>query len=240
MRDPSFHPRSALAGAGFLVLLLLLVGMRSTPRALTSEQERILSHMSLREVPDGQGGMNQTLVISAVNVQIVNGQGATETTNGVGNLIVGYDELGPLNAHTGSHNLVGGSHNGYTSHGGLVVGFDNTIAGAYASVSGGSINHASGAFASISGGILGLASGLAASIGGGKANDASGDAAAVAGGWLCRATGDVASVAGGLFNTASGSHSAVSGGEDNAAADDGSTVSGGCSQDSAGGCDHVP
>ena len=38
------------------------------------------------------GGPNE-VVITGANLRIVNGLGSTETTNGVGNLIVGYNEL---------------------------------------------------------------------------------------------------------------------------------------------------
>ena len=95
----------------------------------------------------------------AVNVQITNGIGVTNTYNGLGNLIVGYNELrnfptsdDPLLVHTGSHNLVIGSWHRYTGFGGLVAGFSNEISGNSASVSGGSYNTASGDSASVSGG----------------------------------------------------------------------------------------
>ena len=39
---------------------------------------------------------------------------------------------------TGSHNLVLGDENNYSSYGGQVAGSDNTISNGYASVSGGS------------------------------------------------------------------------------------------------------
>src|SRR5206468_11983219 len=38
------------------------------------------------------GGANE-VVITGANLRIVNGLGATETTNGLGNVIVGYNEL---------------------------------------------------------------------------------------------------------------------------------------------------
>jgi hypothetical protein len=42
------------------------------------------------------GGVNE-VVITGANLRIVNGLDDTETTNGLGNLIVGYNE--PTNAH---------------------------------------------------------------------------------------------------------------------------------------------
>ena len=90
---------------------------------------------------------NDNITFSGVNVHIVNGTGATDgTVNGLGNLIVGYNELrGDIgDDRTGSHNVVVGTINSYSSAGGLVVGFSNTISGPYSSVSGGGANTASG------------------------------------------------------------------------------------------------
>src|SRR5256885_13306260 len=42
-------------------------------------------------VPSGAGG-KPTVQFAAVNVQIVNGAGKTESVNGKGNLVLGYDE----------------------------------------------------------------------------------------------------------------------------------------------------
>src|SRR6516165_10395755 len=96
------------------------------------------------------------VVISGANLRIVNGLGATGTTNGLGNLIVGYNELGNSpnrpDVRTGSHNVVVGSQHNFSSFGGLVVGIQNEISGPYASVSGGVGNTASNTFSSVSGG----------------------------------------------------------------------------------------
>jgi hypothetical protein len=75
--------------------------------------------------------------------------------NGLGNLIVGYNEPRPegfVNFRTGSHNVVVGQQHNFSGFGGLVVGFFNEISGDFASVSGGFGNTASGAFSSVSGG----------------------------------------------------------------------------------------
>jgi hypothetical protein len=93
------------------------------------------------------------IVFSGVNVQIVNGTGSTSSANETGNLIVGYNELrGSGDNRTGSHNIVVGKQNNYSSWGGIVVGYHNDISGVYASVSGGRDNTASGDFSSVSGG----------------------------------------------------------------------------------------
>jgi hypothetical protein len=79
--------------------------------------------------------------------------GATDTTNGLGNLIVGYNEPreGEENIRTGSHHVVVGKQHQFSSVGGLVVGLQNEIRGAFASVSGGVHNTAAGEHASIGG-----------------------------------------------------------------------------------------
>jgi hypothetical protein len=90
--------------------------------------------------------------ITGANLNIRNGAGATDTTNGLGNLIVGYNEVVPGFTRTGSHNIVGGVQNDWTSFGGLVVGRGNRITGRFATVTGGQASQAGGESSSISGG----------------------------------------------------------------------------------------
>jgi hypothetical protein len=61
------------------------------------------------------GGPNE-VVITGANLRIVNGLGATDTTNGLGNLIVGYhEERGFGDTRTGSHNVVVGRQHNFSS-----------------------------------------------------------------------------------------------------------------------------
>jgi hypothetical protein len=94
------------------------------------------------------------LLITGANLRLLNGLGSTDTTNGLGNLIVGYNEPreGEENIRTGSHNVVVGKQHQFSSFGGLVVGLQNEIRGAFAAVSGGVRNTAAGEHAAISGG----------------------------------------------------------------------------------------
>ena len=69
-----------------------------------------------------------------------------------GNLIIGYDEGDDKDMKTGSHNIVVGRDHSYTSYGGLVVGYNNSIIGQYSSVTGGHSNSAEARTASVSGG----------------------------------------------------------------------------------------
>ncbi len=164
MKRLAFQPASALAGAAFLGLFGLAhqwaPAKAQKLRFLTPEQREILGHMSIVFLNDGQGGVTKTIRFSGVNVQVVNGLGSTETTGGVGNLIVGYNELNPIgNVRTGSHYLVVGRGNSYTRYGGIVASRGNTASGAYATVTGGTQNRASGDFSSVTAGRCNYASG---------------------------------------------------------------------------------
>jgi hypothetical protein len=190
-----------------------------------SALERTLRHVTTMT---GDGGRPE-VVITGANLRIVNGLRGTATANGLGNLLVGYNE--PRDdgdhEHTGSHNVVVGQGHNFSSFGGLVVGRQNAIRGAFASVSGGFDNTASGDSASVSGGIFNRASGPSASISGGFDNTASGNAAVVSGGDGNTASGNTAVVSGGHGNTARGHTAAISGGEANTAQGFSATISGG-------------
>src|SRR5262247_1652366 len=79
-------------------LLVLLVASLSVP--LSTAQEESAEYRAIRKrlaaleykLQYISGGPNE-VVITGANLRIVNGLGATETTNGLGNLIVGYNEL---------------------------------------------------------------------------------------------------------------------------------------------------
>src|SRR5262249_33212876 len=138
------------------------------------------------------------VVFEGCNVHVRSGSGSTDgPLNGLGNLIVGYNEIQFGNIfRTGSNNLVVGRNNSYTSYGGFVAGELNTGSGRAASVSAGFQNKASGLYSSVSGG---------------GENEASNDRSAVSGGVFHHATGGGASVSGGSGNTASGLAASVSG-----------------------------
>jgi len=225
----------------------------------------ILRHIETVHLDDGKGNKLKTLRVTGVNVQIVNGMGATNgyrpdpwtndgslvATNGLGNLIVGYNEMAttdlehlPLagNDRSGSHNLIVGNSNTYLSFGGIVAGQANSniapyssitagkynvTSGLYAGVSGGGANRAEGEFSSCSGGSFNAATGKSSSVQGGTQNSASGVQSAVSGGNFNTASGQISSVGGGDKNLASGNGACVVGGDSNIASGKGSAVSGG-------------
>ncbi|WP_456379887.1 hypothetical protein [Thiolapillus sp.] len=119
------------------------------------------------------------IIIENANLHVRSGAGSTDAApNGLGNVIIGYDEarqsgnsscsLGQydnetdctsaggtwaLNHKSGSHNLVVGKAHNYSRYGGLVIGYWNTISGSYSAVSGGLGNTASGYYSAVSGGL---------------------------------------------------------------------------------------
>ena len=173
------------------------------------------------------------VVFDKCNIYIRSGSGKTDgEVNGVGNLIIGYNETTSENIkRTGSHNLVIGPEHAYTSFGGVVAGRENTISAPYASVTGGRLNTASGLGANVSGGSVNTASKDFASVSGGKSNAAKGLNAGISGGTSNSAQGDFSSVTGGSDNAASGFAASISGGSGNVAKGNYTSVSGGKQRD---------
>lgn len=180
----------------------------------------------------------KNVYLTGVNLNIVNGQGDTETENGAGNLIVGYNEpedgSNPGNGRVGSHNIVVGDHHHYQSFGGIVAGYGNDLVGEWASIVGGSENVALGTYSSVSGGSSNTAVGVNSSVSGGYQNVAGGERSSVSGGRSCTASGSLSSVTGGFNNVANGSYSSVTGGSENHAGGEYSSVSGGSSRATPG------
>jgi hypothetical protein len=187
---------------------------------LTQSQIAVLSKLSLS---DGTGHQTE-LTLSGVNLHIVNGLGLvpgttgspdTDTANGVyahacnglGNLILGYNALRPTesNNRTGSHTLVIGDEQDYTSYDGIVAGFHNTLSSPYASGTGGAFNWSYDVCSSVSGGLGNWAFANFSSLSGGAQNVTNAP-------W--------SSISGGQFNTANGWWSSISGGQNNSTSTD--------------------
>ncbi len=216
---------------------------------------------ALKALLAGVNRNGSTINFDGVNVQIRNGLGATNgnpgdpesltdtTVNGLGNLVIGYNEshrncsgLHCVLFKSGSHNVVIGHGHAYNSFGGFVAGQDNKSDAPYSTVSGGLFNDALGDHASVVGGtgndaigakstVLGGATNNAeaiqSSVSGGINNIADGINASVLGGQGNMASNTSATVSGGVNNNADGVWSSVSGGRNNTASGTGSTVSGG-------------
>ncbi len=181
--------------------------------AVQSSQVMALDpYLTVDAASDPRGPLVQ---LAGVNLQIVNGLGSTETINGLGNLIIGYDEVNTLpditvcsdgdytdqascegageiwsRSHkSGSHYLVAGKYNNYSQYGGIVAGYINFATNSFSTVTGGDYNTASGSHSSVSGGTTSTASGNSSSISGGCGNRAGGNYSSVSGGYNGSASG---------------------------------------------------
>ena len=139
----------------------------------------------LEALLDGVVRDGDTLRFEAMNLQVVNGEGQTNSSNALGNVIIGYNEhptSRPSGYRLGSHYLVLGTKNSYTDYAGIIAGDMNTASAPYASVTGGYSNTASGIYSLVSGGAINTASGGETSVLGGWHNTVSGSCNTVAGG----------------------------------------------------------
>jgi len=194
-----------------------------------AEQQKLLSILpDIKYVASGVGG-KPTIQVSGANLQILSGSGSTNgAVNGAGNLVIGYDENAGKHEQTGSHDLVLGEEQTFTSFASILGGFRNTASGSESFVVGEG-NTASGQWASVSGG-RGNKAEEGDSVSGGSGNTAengTGDWSSVSGGAGNTAAGLNSSVSGGGGNRANWINTSVSGGEGNAAGNMGDSVSGG-------------
>ena len=169
----------------------------ATATELAAQEVRI---KALETLLSGASRVGNTLVLSGLNLQVVNGTGTTDSENSLGNVIIGYNSSAVRPPRSGSHNLVIGDEHSYTRHSGLVSGFGNTLSAEFAFVGGGSEN---------------TASGKQAFVGGGSGNFAVGEDAFVGGSRLSIATGERAFVGGGIGAFVGGANSFVGGGQAN-------------------------
>jgi hypothetical protein len=220
-----------LAGALAMISLMTLpfgVGIAASPDYDTLRM--LLDHLLITPSQfsvDGKPGAE--IHLHGANLHIENGSGHTDQTptNGLGNMIIGYNEERNVNdpdlitagrafnVRSGSHNLVVGKELNYSSYGGLVVGLQNTISGRFASVSGGQASEARGSASSVSGGSENKATGPASSITGGAVNEASGALSAITAGRMNQAQGGNSWVGGGYKNISTDDYSVVLGGSFN-------------------------
>ena len=151
---------------------------------------------------------------TGVNLHVRNGTGTTSgTVNGTGNLIVGYDEARSTDSDkSGSHNIIFGRGANYTSYGGLVGGFQNSVTGTHAVALTGQGGVSSGPSSAIISGINGVSSSTTSVVVTGYENTASGFRAGVLSGWQNDASGSYSSVLGGEDNISSATYSSIGGG----------------------------
>lgn len=218
-----------------------------TLRAQVSNLIAINQHVSMVSLHG-----RPTVRFTGVNVQVVNGSGQTNTANGTGNLILGYDRL---RADTGEEIFEEECSSGWNLHddlnrtkqeceavGGvwrldhkrgshyLVIGDAHNYS-QWSGIISGNGSSTSGPFASVTGGTYNRVTSYGASVSGGVFGIASGAQSSVSGGYENWAAGYGSSVSGGLSGVARGSESSVSGGYANEASGNLSSVSGGAANE---------
>ena len=168
------------------------------------------------------GVIGPHVIFEGVNLHLQNGADSSWAVNGLGNFIVGYNEI-PEGIHygdllpgdrSGSHNYVAGWRNRFTQNAycGVVVGEGNSIGGEKAIAIGGDGNQAMASQASVVGGFRNTAMGDNSVIAGGVWNQTIGNHSVVSGGEQNRGVGDGSTITGGNYNEALGPLSSVSGG----------------------------
>ena len=167
--------------------------------------------LSLVSIAEKSSYVSDTWMLEGMNLQLMSGAGNTYgEANGLGNLIVGYNENegghhepnGGIVAgeiRTGSHNIVLGSGHTYSSNGAFVGGYNNSALGQGASLFSGQASLATGSFSSVVGGLDNRAVGSLSAVLGGHSNTADGDRATVSGGLLNESAGIATSILGGQY-----------------------------------------
>jgi hypothetical protein len=156
------------------------VGANALANAKTYSDGR-LAPVSDKLVYFSRSGTN--VYISGANLHIRNGLGATSGfgVNGLGNLIVGYNEsrgqVASPDVRTGSHNIIMGQGINFSGAASIMTGINNTSSNNFASVLGGTGNTASGTYSVVVGGYNNVTSGGWAAILGGRDNVMSGQLA---------------------------------------------------------------
>ncbi|HYC80682.1 MAG TPA: hypothetical protein VEB65_02770 [Solirubrobacterales bacterium] len=153
---------------------------------------------ALEETLKGVSREGSTLLFDGMNLQLQSGLGKNGPVNGLGNLIVGYNEH--PRAQTGSGNLVMGTlAQGFSSSGAIVAGERNEAKGANSVVFG----------------QFGTAKGEMSTVLGGQGNIAGGDLSVVGGGYENTTGARFATAMSGAENKANGIASFIGGGRKN-------------------------
>jgi len=190
----------------FLMMMTQIIELQGQVDALEAAIiPGLANHVSVED--------DQTLLISGVNLQLVNGNGETPAVNGLGNLIIGYNESDSLTTQRqGSHNLVMGRWNQYASFSGIAHGLRNSVLTHESAVIAGSNNVVSGVKSAVLGGDNNTAFGNKVVAIGGVGNAAMGSVTSAIGGWQNQVDGTADIVLGGRYNVAQGGSSVLIGG----------------------------
>jgi hypothetical protein len=153
-----------------------LVSLEKQVETLQQNKALALAPYVIVDANPQNGSPGPHITFHGANIHIVNGMGATQLINGLGNLIIGYDENPdpsvnpfPMNGRAGSHNMVIGRYHAWFQNavGNLIAGewnwsvlqseflagFQNQAVGNYSSILGGSNNETTAARSVVLGGV---------------------------------------------------------------------------------------
>jgi hypothetical protein len=151
--------------AQFAALQAQVVALQKQVTALQQNNVLALAPFVTVDANPENGSPGPHITFHGANIHIVNGMGSTALMNGLGNLIIGYDENPdpavhpfPMNGRAGSHNvvigryhawfqnafgnLIAGEWNWAINQSEFVAGFENQAVGNYSSILGGENNEA--------------------------------------------------------------------------------------------------
>jgi hypothetical protein len=241
---------SAASGDGLAAQVAALAAKVDALRTVVAMQEKQIAE--LRHGGEGLAkklkcvssiSTDKDVIFDGCNVHVRNGAGQTDTTNGYGNLIIGYNK-NEIATRTGSHNFIVGDLHEYQSYGGIVSGIENTLAVPNSTI----LSSGQSEARTLSSGVIlaadrGITDTVAVILGGrqnyagptanfgvvigGTQNTISGAAAVAVGGTLNEAAGGDALACGGSENHAQGSAATVCGGSSNTSNGLDSSISGG-------------
>ncbi|MCW7755139.1 hypothetical protein OOT00_14215 [Desulfobotulus sp. H1] len=133
----------------------------------------------LTRLLEGVQRTGSNLQLEGINLILVNGEGKTASTNGTGNLVIGYSKLQNV---TGSHNMLVGDNHSCSGYGSLISGSGHKVTGVYGAAVSGKDNTVSGQAALAIGGEENRADGDFSATVGGRKNRAGGKNAIISGG----------------------------------------------------------
>lgn len=186
---------------------------------LTKRDRAVLDHLSMENLIGCNGTRRPALRVTGANFQVVNGMNSTDTVNGLGNVLVGYGPFGDgcatVGDDCGSHNIVYGIDNAFSSYGGLVGGEHNYIAAPLSSILGGFCNRTNGISSTILSGTRNVTDGLYSAVVGGFQNKAMGNNFSVVVGGRENTANNSSVIVGGEGNFANSENGVAVGGENN-------------------------
>lgn len=204
-------------------------------QARVAALEALLAHASLDD--DGNLVIRGSLFVDGGNLHVQDGTGATYSEsgagNGLGNVIIGYDEDNG-DEKSGSHNLVVGPYHSYAFAGNVVGGYDNAVSATAAAVLGGYGNQVGGDQSVALGGTYLTVDGYHSAAIGGNMNSVSGPNSVSLGGFSIDLDGDNSVTVAGFDNTLSSDNAAIVAGDHHHLSGSWAAILGGSAHDVSG------